>query len=76
MSTIIMISLAIAIIFWRPPFQLPRFSRKTITPIIMIIIVSSLLLLGTFESSSDKACCPETASQTHSPESLLNQSTF
>ncbi|UCE08109.1 MAG: hypothetical protein JSW07_08815 [bacterium] len=76
MSTIIMISLAIAIIFWRPPFQFPRLSRKTITPIIMIIIVASLLLLGTFESSSDKGCCPKTASQAHSPESLLDQSAF
>lgn len=76
MSTIIMISLALAIIFWRPPFQLPRLSRKTITPIIMIIILSSLLLLGTFKSTSNDSCCQKTSRQADSTAPLLKQSTF
>jgi len=76
MSTIIMIILAAAIIFWHPPFQLPRLSKRTLTPIIMIIILSSLLLVGAFKSTSDEVCCQKTASQNDFTQPQLNQSTF
>jgi len=49
MSSIILLLLAMAIIFWRPPFRLPQAAKRAITPIILLIILSSLLLLGTFK---------------------------
>lgn len=76
MSTIVMISLAIAIIFWRPPFQLPRLSRKRITSIIMIIIVSSLVAVGTFKSAPKERCCNQSTKQAASTESSLKRSAF
>ncbi len=76
MSTIIMVSLAIAIIFWRPPFQLPRPSKKIVTPVIMIIVVISLLLIGTFKSTSDESCCNQTTKQATSTETSLKRSAF
>lgn len=76
MSTAIMISLAIAIIFWRPPFQLPRPSKKIISSIIMIIIVISLLLIGTFKSTSNESCCNQITKQVNSAETSLKRSAF
>lgn len=76
MSTIIMISLSIAIIFWRPPFRLPHPSRKIITPIIMILVVISLLLIGTFKSASNESCCNQPLKQTNGTETTLKRSTL
>jgi len=76
MSTIVMISLAIAIILWRPPFQLPRLSKQQIISIVMIIIVSSLLLVGTFKSASKESCCNESTKQATSTETSLKRSAF
>jgi glucan phosphoethanolaminetransferase (alkaline phosphatase superfamily) len=74
MSTIVMISLAIAIIFWRPPFRLPRPSRKIVTPIIMILVVISLLLIGTFKSASNESCYNQTLKQTNCTETTARRS--
>ncbi len=76
MSTILMISLAIAIIFWQAPFQLPRPSRKIIDPIVIIIIISSLLLIGTFKSSSKESCINQTAKQVGASDTLLRPSAY
>ncbi len=76
MSTIVMISLTIMIIFWRPPFQLPRLSKKMITPIIIIIFVCSLLLIGTFKSPSKESCCNESTKQAISSKTSLKRSAF
>ena len=76
MSAIIMVILAIAIIFWRPPFQLPRPSKKIITPIIVIIFVCSLLLIGTFKPPSNESCCNTPNKQTNSTETSFHGSAF
>ncbi len=76
MSTIIMLSLAIVVIFWRPPFKFPQPSKKMIMPILMIIILSSLILWGTFRSTSNGDCCQKTVKQNESSGTLLRQSTF
>lgn len=76
MSTIIMLSLATIVIFWRPPFKFPHPSKKMIMPILMIIILSSLILLGIFKSTSNGDCCQKTVKQNESSGPLLRQSTF
>jgi len=76
MSTIIMIILAGVIIFWHPPFQLPRLSRRIIAPILIIVIVGSLFLLVSLSSTAKKECPAETVSETDSPPAYPNQSTF
>lgn len=76
MSTIIMICLAIAIILWRPPFRLPRPSKKGIIPILIIIILGSLLLLGSLKSTSENASYQQAAERCGSSEQILNQSSL
>ena len=51
MSTIFVLSLALVVIFWRPPFQIPDYLNKFLKPIILIIIISILLLIGSIKKS-------------------------
>lgn len=74
MATMIMLCLAVALIFWRPPFRLPHISRKLLIPIILILIFSSLLIIGTMRSTSNNSQSQQTTKPTQSTEPVVRQS--
>ncbi len=50
MSTAIFIFLAVVIIFWHPPFQMPLTFKKIFRPVILVILLILLLFIGALES--------------------------
>ena len=46
MSTVISFLLAIAIIFWRPPFKTSNYLKRIFRPIVLIILLLLLIFIG------------------------------
>jgi len=54
MSSIVIISLALVIIFWRPPFPLPAALQKSFRPTYLVALLFLLLLLLALVSEDRK----------------------
>jgi len=54
MSTILLLILAMAIIFWHPPFQIPDRIKQISRPIILVILIIILFVIGAVKSFSRK----------------------
>lgn len=72
-STIFIIILAAAIIFWKPPFQISMEMKKMVVPLILTIIITLLFILGSI-SKDTKHPISKTPAQEKSVEPFARQS--
>jgi len=74
-STLIVLLLAAAIILWRPPFHISIRLKNLIIPIILTVIITLVLVLGSIFRDSESQLTKSPISQPAASEAISRQTT-